>query len=171
VNQLNLLYTGHQIAARIQQLADAIDRDYSGRELMVVGVLKGASIFVADLVRQLHVPVSLDFVRVSSYGAGKAPVQRPRVTSDVEGSLREVHLLLVDDIIDTGSSALLLWRHFSNQRPASLKTCFLIDKSERRKVDFRPDYVGFELGGGFVVGYGMDHDQQYRNLPGIYLLD
>ena len=171
MSQLTLLYSRRQIATRIQRLADELNRDYAGRELLVVGVLKGAFIFVSDLVRQLHRPLVLDFVAVSSYGSGKESSQRVRITADLRQPVEGTHLLIVDDIIDTGSSALFLQRHLWNRRPASLRTCFLIDKSERRKVASQPDYVGFELSGGFVVGYGMDHAERYRNLPDIYRVD
>lgn len=171
MSRLTLLYHRDAIAARIEQLAGLLNRDYAQTELVVIGVLKGASIFVADLVRQLNIPVLLDFIGASSYGAGQDSLQRVRITSDLRAPVTGAHVLLVDDIIDTGLSAERLLRHLEQGKPASLKTCFLIDKSARRQVGYRPDYVGFELGDGFVVGYGMDHAESYRNLPDIYRLD
>lgn len=171
MNRLELLYGRAEIAARVQELADRLNRDYARTNLIVVGVLKGAAIFVADLVRGLDGPVLLDFVEASSYGSGRDSSRRVRITSHLRGSLAGAHVLMVDDILDTGFSARALSRYLGEKRPASLKTCFLIDKAARRQVDFRPDYVGFRLDEGFVVGYGMDHAERYRNLPDLYLLD
>lgn len=166
-----MLYSREQIAARVKELADTLNRDYVDRELVVVGVLKGGSIFLADLVRRLDVPLIFDFVTLSSYGSGKDPSQQVSLTTDLRVSPAGAHLLVLDDIIDTGMSAAFLCQYLEERRPASLRTCFLIDKSQRRQVEFTPDYVGFELDRGFVVAYGMDSSEKYRNLPDIYRLD
>jgi len=166
-----MLHSREQIATRVKELADTLNRDYADKELVVVGVLKGGTIFLADLVRCLDVPVIFDFVTLSSYGSAKESSQQVQLATDLRVSVAGAHVLVVDDIIDTGISVAFLCRYLKERRPASLKTCFLIDKSQRRQVDFTPDYVGFELDRGFVVGYGMDFSEKYRNLPDIYRLD
>lgn len=171
MSKLTLLYNRQQIAARVKELADAVNRDYADKELVVVGVLKGASILLTDLVRCLDLTLVFDFVTLSSYGAGKDSSEKVCMTTDLRLSVAGAHVLVVDDIIDTGLSAAFLCQHLVQQRPASLKTCFLIQKSERRQIDFTPDYVGFEVDRGFLVGYGMDYSEKYRNLPDIYRLE
>jgi hypoxanthine phosphoribosyltransferase len=171
MSKLTMLYSHEQIATRVKELADTLSRDYTDKELVVVGVLKGGAIFLADLVRRLDLPLIFDFVTLSSYGSGKDSSQQVRLTTDLHVSLEGAHLLVVDDIIDTGISAAFLCQYLEERRPASLKTCFLIDKSQRRQVEITPDYIGFKLDRGFVVGYGMDYSEKYRNLPDIYRLD
>jgi len=171
MDKLTLLYSRQQIAARVAALADVLNRDYADRELVVIGVLKGAAIFLTDLVRSLDLSLNFDFVTLSSYGSEMVSSEKVRITSDLRLQVTGAHLLVVDDIIDTGHSAAFLCGHLAEQRPASLKTCFLLDKSERRQVQLTPDYVGFELDRGFVVGYGMDYAEKYRNLPDIYRIN
>ena len=171
MGKLTILYSRQRIATRVKAIANMLNRDYADKELVVIGVLKGASIFLTDLVRCLDVSLIFDFVTLSSYGSGKDSSEKVRMTNELSLSVTGAHVLVVDDIIDTGLSAAFLCRHITERGPASLKTCFLVDKSERRQVELTPDYVGFELDRGFVVGYGMDHSERYRNLPDIYRLD
>jgi len=148
-------------------MADAIDRDADGEPLTVVAVLKGSFVFLADLLRRLKSPVTVDFVRIASYGKGVSP-GTARFTNDVEIPLRGRDVLIVDDIVDTGRTATLLKRHLLKKRPRSCRLCALLDKPSRRVVDIDPDYCGFVVPDVFVVGYGLDMNEQYRQLPGLY---
>jgi hypoxanthine phosphoribosyltransferase len=161
------LLSAEQIAARVRELAEAISADYQGRPLIVIGVLKGAWIFLADLVRQLTIPVRCDFVRVSSYGAGTVTSGEPRLSLDVSLPLAGADVLVVDDILDTGISMQWLLRHLGPMQPRSLRLLVLLDKPERRLVPIEADYVGFPIPDRFVVGYGLDCNEQFRNLPYI----
>jgi hypoxanthine phosphoribosyltransferase len=159
------LFSAEQIAARVRELADRISADYAGRTLIVVGVLKGAWVFLADLVRQLTIPVRCDFVRVSSYGAGTVSSGDPRLSLDVSLPLADAEVLVVDDILDTGISLQWLAGHLRDKQPRSLRLCVLLDKSERRVAPVEADYVGFKIPDRFVVGYGLDCNEQFRELP------
>jgi hypoxanthine phosphoribosyltransferase len=166
------LFSAEQVAERVRQLAGQINADYAGRHPLLVGVLKGAWLFMADLVRQLTIPVCCDFVRVSSYGAGTTTSGEPRLLLDVTEPVAGRHVLLVDDIIDTGISVSWLLGHLRRSEPATLKLCSLLDKPSRRRVSIQADYVGFEIPDRFVVGYGIDYAEQFRELPFIgYVTD
>ena len=160
-----------EIARRVAELAERIGRDYAGRDLVMVGVLKGAFIFLADLVRALPFPVDVDFVRLCSYGAGTTTCGEVYITKDVELSLKDRDVLIVEDIIDLGLTLDFLRKHLLSHRPRSLKICCLIDKKERREVEVPLDYVGFVLEQGFLVGYGLDCGEQSRTLPEIFVLE
>jgi hypoxanthine phosphoribosyltransferase len=160
-----------EIARRVTELAEMIRRDYAGRELVMVGVLKGAFIFLADLVRALPFPVEVDFVRLCSYGAGTTSSGEVHITKDVELPLKDRDVLIVEDIIDVGLTLDFLRHYLLSHRPRSLKICCLIDKQERREVDVPLDYVGFTVEKGFLVGYGLDCGEQSRNLPEIFVLE
>jgi hypoxanthine phosphoribosyltransferase len=164
------LFTEEDVRKQVRRLARKISRDFAGREVLLVGILKGAFIFMADLSRRLAFPVTMDFIRLASYGAGKESSGKVRITKDLETSLRGKDVLIVEDIIDTGVTLKYLFRHLKAQRPRSLKSVVLLDKPSRRKVDFQPDYVGFTIEDHFVVGYGLDFNEEYRNLSGIYVL-
>jgi hypoxanthine phosphoribosyltransferase len=159
-----------EIARRVAELAEGIGRDYAGRELVMVGVLKGVFIFMADLVRALPFPVEVDFVRLCSYGAGTATSGEVHITKDVELPLKDRDVLIVEDIVDTGLTLDFLRAHLLSHRPRSLKICCLIDKQERREMDVPLDYVGFVVEKGFLVGYGLDCGEQNRTLPEIFVL-
>jgi len=154
-----------QIARRVGELAERISADYAGEQLLVVGVLKGAWVLMADLVRQLTIPIRCDFVRVTSYGRGTVTSGEPRLLLDITESVENTHVLVVDDIVDTGISALWLMDHLREKNPASLRLCVLLDKPSRRQVEMDPDYCGFEIPDRFVIGYGLDCAEQYRELP------
>ncbi len=151
-------------------LARRISKDFSGKEVLLVGVLKGAFVFLADLARRMTVPVKIDFVRLASYGAGMCSSGRVRITKDLETPLAGKNVIIVDDIIDTGMTLRHLSLRLKARRPRSLKVVALMDKCGTRKVNFQADYVGFCIGKYFVVGYGLDFAEEYRNLRGIYIL-
>ena len=166
----HLLFAADDIAHQVQRLAGEISADYQGKNIILVGVLKGAFIFLADLVRQLTVPTELDFVRLASYGAGTKSIGKVRIIADVALNLEERNVLIVEDIVDTGLTTTFLREHLLLKKPRSLRICTLLDKTERRTTTIPLDYVGLELGKGFVVGYGLDCNEAYRNLPEIYEL-
>jgi hypoxanthine phosphoribosyltransferase len=166
-NRVDVMIASDEIAARVQQLAAQISADYAGKQPLIIGVLKGAWIFLADLVRQLTVPVRCDFVRVTSYGAGTETSGQPKLLLDVAESVAGADVLVVDDILDTGISAAWLLDHLQQKNPASVRLCVLLDKSERRRVPVSSDYVGFSIPDRFVVGYGLDCGEQFRELPFI----
>jgi len=159
------------IARRVAGLAERLGRDYTGPDLVMVGVLKGVFIFMADLVRALPFPVEVDFVRLCSYGAGTTTSGEVHITKDVEMSLQGRDVLIVEDIVDTGLTLDFLRQHLLTHQPRSLKICCLIDKRERREVDVPLDYVGFVVEKGFLVGYGLDCGEQSRTLPEIFVLE
>ena len=157
--------SAERIAGRVRELAGQISTDYAGERLLIVGVLKGAWIFMADLVRQLTIPVRCDFARVTSYGMDTETSGEPKLLLDITESVEESHVLLVDDIIDTGICLSYMMDHLRSKNPASVRLCVLLDKTVRRKVEIQPNYVGFEIPDRFVVGYGLDCGEQYRELP------
>jgi hypoxanthine phosphoribosyltransferase len=155
------------IANRVAELGQRIAADYAGRELLVVGVLTGAFIFTADLVRALDLDLEVDFIRVASYGAATCSSGRISLIKDLECRVAGRDLLLVEDIVDTGKTLVWLTTHLLARNPASLKVCALIDKRERREAAVKVDYVGFPIAEGFLVGYGLDCGGRYRQLPDL----
>ena len=168
---MELLIAEEEVQRKVDRLARRISRDFAGREILLVGILKGAFIFMADLARKMTTPVKVDFVRLASYGSGTQSSGKVKITKDLETSLRGKDVLIVDDIIDTGITLKHLFRRLRARRPHSLKTVALLDKQNRRKVNFKADYVGFTIEDHFVVGYGLDCNEEYRNLPGIYVVN
>ncbi|HQO14873.1 MAG TPA: hypoxanthine phosphoribosyltransferase [Smithellaceae bacterium] len=168
--QREIIYTHDDIKKRVRELADEISADYAGREVIVVGILKGAFIFMADLIRALSIPCRIDFVRCASYGTGSESSEKVVMTKDIEISIKDRDVLIVEDIIDTGLTLKYLVEWLKERNPRSLKVCALLDKRSRRKVAFEADYVGFTINDGFLVGYGLDFDEQYRFLPEIYVI-
>lgn len=165
-----ILVSEKEIASRVKELAGLISRDYDGKKLLVVGILKGAVIFLADLVRNLTVPVELDFMAVSSYGKASESSGVVRILKDLEHSLEGKDVLIVEDIVDTGLTLKYLKENLETRGPASLKICTLLDKPERRKVNVEVDYNGFTIPDEFVVGYGLDYQERYRNEKEIFIL-
>lgn len=159
--------SAEQLAEMVSELADRISSEYAGQDLLVVGVLKGGWVFMADLVRRLTIPVGCDFVRISSYGAGTESSGEPELLLDITETLAGRHVLVIDDIIDTGISVDWLLAHLQAKQPASLELCVLLDKPARRRVAVEPKYVGFEIPDRFVVGYGIDYAERCRELPYI----
>jgi hypoxanthine phosphoribosyltransferase len=158
------LLTVEQIKDKISDLADRISRDYADKEVLAVGILKGSFMFFADLIRALRMPVTLDFIIASSY-LRTSTTGEVKIHCDLREEIAERHVLLIDDIIDTGISLNYLRERILSKCPASLKLCVLLDKKERRIVDVPIDYVGFEIPNEYVVGYGLDYENKYRNLP------
>lgn len=168
--QKEILYKNEDIEKRVRQLARQISKDYAGRELIVIGILKGAFIFMADLIRALSIPCTIDFVRCASYGTGSASSEKVVLTKDIETSIKDRDVLIVEDIVDTGLTLKYLVEWLKERSPRSLRVCALLDKRKRRKVPFESDYVGFTMDDGFLVGYGLDFGERYRFLPDIYVI-
>jgi hypoxanthine phosphoribosyltransferase len=165
---LRCVYPQDVIAARVREIATEINRLYENEPLVVVCVLKGGFMFFSDLVKELTVGPQLDFVRLASYGSGTKTTGDVRLIKDVELSLEGKHVLVVEDVIDSGHSMDFLLKLFAVRGAASLRLAVLVDKKERREIDVTPDFVGFTLSEGFIVGYGLDCAEQYREYPGIY---
>lgn len=166
-----LLFSRADIEKRVRELAHEISCDYEGKELIVIGVLKGAFIFMADLIRHLHIACVVDFARLASYGAGSASSGKVILTKDIETSIKGRDVLIVEDIVDTGITLSFLVNWFMERGPQTLRVCVFLDKRRRRKVPFEADYVGFTIDDGFVVGYGLDFDEKARFLPDIYVIN
>jgi hypoxanthine phosphoribosyltransferase len=163
---------GDAITERIADLAQRISIDYKARDLVMIGVLKGAFIFMADLVRKIeHENLIIDFIRATSYGSSSHSSGYIRILKDIEVNIRNKDVLLVEDILDSGLTASYLLEHFKQHDPKSIKLCAFIDKKERREVALEADYVGHSVDQGFLVGYGLDYAELYRHLPGIYHLE
>jgi len=160
-----------EIAARVVELGRAITRDYAEANLVLVGVLQGAIPFIADLMRVLPLDLTVDFLRASSYGAGTTSSGTVRLVTDLSIDIADRHVLIVDDIVDTGHTLAALKRELQARGPRSVRTCVLLDKTSRRETDVTVDYVGFTIPNVFVVGYGLDYDGLYRNLPYVAALD
>ena len=163
----------HEIHAKVAELAERINNDFAGKELLVVGVLKGSFIFMADLVRKLNKPlVETAFITVSSYkGASTKSSGAVQLVCDIDKPLKDKHVLLVEDIVDTGYTINYLIKMLKVRDPESVGVCALLDKPSRRIMDFTPDYIGFSIPDKFVVGYGLDYDGMYRNLSDIKVVD
>lgn len=168
--ELTPVLTQDDIEAAVKKMAGNIAADYNGRELILIGILKGAFIFLSDLARQLPIPVKVDFLRAASYGAGTSSSGNIRLSKELEIDIRGRHVLVVEDIVDTGLTLKYLLDYLRSFGPESLKVCTLIDKHERREADVTIDYAGHTVAEGFLVGYGLDYAELYRNLPAIYHL-
>ncbi len=160
-----------EIVARVGELGRAIARDYAAANLVLVGVLQGAIPFVADLMRAVALDLTVDFVRTSSYGSGTTSSGSVRLVTDLSIDITDRHVLIVDDIVDTGHTLAALKRTLQARGPRSVRTCVLLDKTGRRETEVAIDYVGFTIPNVFVVGYGLDYDGLYRNLPYVATLD
>jgi hypoxanthine phosphoribosyltransferase len=169
--QLKILISRDEIAKAIARLASEIRSDYQGKQPLLIGVLKGSFVFMADLIRQLDLPLELDFVRLSSYGAARESSGRVRVVQGVKTSIKGRDVLVIEDIVDTGITISFLLDYLKKKKPASLKLCTLTDKPSRRRIPVPIDYRGFTVPDKFIVGYGLDLDQRFRNLPHIYALE
>lgn len=165
-----ILIAKTDIEKRVRELADTISRDYEGRELILIGILKGAFVFMADLVRQLRIPCQVDFVRLASYGTGTVSTGNIAISKDIETSIEGRDVLVVEDIVDTGLTLSALVERLKKRDPRSLKVCVFLDKKDRRKVPFEAEYVGFNIPDRFVVGYGLDFNEMYRFLPDICVI-
>jgi len=168
--QLKILLRRKAIEERVRQMGRQITSDFRGERLHLVGVLKGASIFLSDLIREIRLEVSLDFIAVASYGQSTRSSGQVRLTKDLDNSIEGLHTILVEDILDTGRTIHYLQRVISQRKPRSLHVATLLSKAGRRETEVRPDYVGFEIPNEFVVGYGLDYAERYRNLRDICIL-
>jgi hypoxanthine phosphoribosyltransferase len=165
-----LLIPRGAIENRVKELACQISSDYRERKTVLIGILNGVIFFFADLVRALTVPTQIDFVRAKSYGSGTISTRNVRFTKDVEIPLQDKSVILVEDIVDTGLTLKKIIDRIENRDPESLRVCALIEKLERREIEVPIDYCGFRVKEGFVVGYGLDYDEKYRDLPDVYVL-
>jgi hypoxanthine phosphoribosyltransferase len=156
---------------RVAELGEEISRDYAGRDLLLIGVLKGAVFFMADLMRQLTVPCEIDFMAISSYGASTDSSGVVRILKDLDINIERREVLVVEDIIDSGLTLSYLMRNLEARDPATLEVCALMTKPERREIEVPVRYVGFEIPNRFVIGYGLDFGERYRNLPYVGVLD
>lgn len=166
-DNLDILITKENIKKRVRELGEKISIDYKGKEIIAIGILKGAWIFMSDLVRNIKMPVMCDFIGVSSYGDGTVSTEKTTLISDIRIPVNGKDVLLIDDIIDTGFSINFVKEYIESKNPASIKLCVLLDKPSRRKEDIHVDYIGFTIPDRFVVGYGLDYAEKYRNLPYI----
>jgi hypoxanthine phosphoribosyltransferase len=166
-----ILVQPDELAHRVSELAEEISADYAGRNVLLIGVLKGAVFFLADLMRQLEVDCEVDFMAVSSYGSSTDSSGVVRILKDLDASIEGRHVLIVEDIVDSGLTLSYLFRMLGGRSPASLQVCALLTKPERREVDMPIRYVGFEIPNRFAIGYGLDHAERYRNLPYVAVLN
>lgn len=162
-----VLYNKQQLAQRVAQLGEQITRDYQGKDLLLVGILKGAVIFFADLMRNIDLPLNIDFMALTSYGASSTTSGVVQILKDLDKPCKDKHVLVVEDIVDTGLTLKYLTETLKLREPASVRICCLLDKPSRRKADIKADYVGFEVPDVFVIGYGLDYAEKYRNLPEV----
>lgn len=162
-----IMLTEEQIKAKVAELAEQINRDYAGKDLIVVGILKGCFVFVSDFVRHLGGDVQVHFMQVSSYGSGTESSGEIRIKKDLSVDIEGKHVLIAEDIVDSGNTLVKLLPMLNERKPASLKVCALLSKPSRRQVEYDPDYIGFEIPDKFIVGYGLDCDERFRQLPYI----
>lgn len=165
-----VLITKEQISEEVARLGRQISKDYEGKDLMLVGVLKGGSVFMSDLIRTITIPLELDFISVSSYGASTKSSGVVRLIKDVDKAVAGKDVLIVEDIVDTGLTLSYIKKMFKNRNPESVKICTAFDKPSRRKVDIVPEYKGLEIPDEYVVGYGLDYDGLLRNIPDLCVL-
>lgn len=165
-----ILFDENALQKRVEELGRQITQDYAGQELLLIGILRGAAVFMADLIRHIKIPISYDFMAVSSYGDSTRSSGVVRIQKDLNENVEGRHVLIVEDIVDTGLTLKYLLENLQSRNSASVKICCLLDKPDRRKVDVPIDYEGFSIPDLFVVGYGLDYAQRYRNLPYIGIL-
>jgi hypoxanthine phosphoribosyltransferase len=166
-----VLVSAEDVQRRVAELGEEISRDYAGRSLLLVGVLKGAVFFLSDLMRFIDIPVEVDFMAVASYGSATDSSGVVRILKDLDAAIEDRDVLIVEDIVDSGLTLQYLMRNLGSRNPRTLEVCALLTKPERRKVDLPTRYVGFEIPNRFVVGYGLDYAEQHRNLPFVAVLE
>ena len=165
-----VLFSAEELGKRVRELGKQITGEYQGKELLVIGVLKGANVFLADLIRHIELPLEIDFIAAASYGSSTESSGVVRLLKDLDYPIENRHVLLVEDLIDTGLTLHYLAENLKARQPASFQICTLLDKPERRKVSMEVDYKGFDIPDEFIVGYGIDFNQKYRNLSYIATL-
>lgn len=166
----SVLLTEEQISNRVSELAEEISSFYGDKDITVICILSGALIFTSDLIRKLSVPTRLDCLRADSYGDSTTAAQPPRISNPLKTDIKKRHVLVIDDILDTGNTLSAILGHLHQAKPASIRTCVLLDKKERRELDIQADHVGFSIPDAFAVGYGLDFAERYRTLPCIGVL-
>lgn len=169
--RLKQLFTAEEIQLTISRLANEIRRDYEGKTPLFIGVLKGSFIFLADLIRMLRMPLEIAFIRAASYGALDVSSGAVRIINDTDTGIANRDIIVVEDIVDTGLTLDVILKHLKAKKPASLKTCALIDKPHRRQMSIKIDYPGFHAKDVFLVGYGLDYNEKYRYLQDIYVME
>lgn len=165
-----VLYSQEEIWERAKKIAKQISKDYADEEVILIGTLKGAILWMSDIMKNLSIDTKIDFIVASSYGSGTTSTGIVKITKDIETNIYEKNILIIEDVVDTGTTLKFLKKHFADMKPKSIKICTLLDKPTGRKVDLEADYIGFTVGDLFIVGYGLDYDQKYRNLPYISYL-
>lgn len=166
----HILYDEATIAAKVREIGARITKDYEGKAPFLVGVLKGCFVFMSDLSKEIDLYCDIDFMAVSSYGSGTTTTGAVQIKKDLSRNIEGRDVIIIEDILDSGVTLSYLTKYLENRKPASIKICTLMDKPARRKTDIKADYVGFECPDEFVVGYGLDYDEKYRNLPFIGVL-
>ena len=165
-----ILFTEDTLHARVKEMADQINRDFEGKDVIIVGILRGSFIFMADLLRCITLPCRVDFMSVSSYGKGTTSSGKLKIAKDMAEDITNAHVIVVEDIVDSGFTLSNLLKLLKSRNPASVHLCTLLNKPDRRTVDVHVDYTGFTIPDAFVVGYGLDYAEKYRNLPYIGIL-
>ncbi len=168
--RIEVMIPEEQLLARVRELAEQISKRYAGKELKLICILKGSIFFTTELAKRITLPVKLDFMSVSSYENGTTSTGRIRIVKDLDDSIRDEHVLVVEDIVDSGRTLSFLMEMLKSRQPASLSLCTLLDKPDRRVVDVTVDYTGFQIPDEFVVGFGLDYAQKYRTLPYVGIL-
>lgn len=166
-----ILFTEEDIRRRAKEMGEEISRDYQGEELILLGTLKGSIMWMADLMKEISLDIKIDFVSASSYGSSTTTSGVVTITKDVDMDLFNKHVLIVEDIVDTGTTLNYLKEYLKERNPKTVKICTLLDKPARRVIDLKPEYIGYTIDDLFVIGYGLDYDQRYRNLPYISYLE
>ena len=166
-----VLFSQQQLEERVDQIAQEITRDYAGKEIVLISVLRGSFVFMADLCRRIDLPCTIDFMSVSSYGSGTSSTGQVQITKDLSGDISGKYILVVEDILDSGNTLSYLLKLLEQRKPASIRLCTLLDKPERRVKPVEVHYSGFTIPDAFVVGYGLDYAEHYRNLPDIGILN
>lgn len=167
---VDIMYTKTQIEEKVKELGARITNDYKNEEILLIGILKGAFIFMADLVRSIDLPLEVDFMSVSSYGMSTVSSGEVKINKDLDYSIKGKNVLIVEDIVDTGLTLNYIKGILQKREPKSVKICCLLDKPSRRKADISPEYIGFSIPDEFIVGYGLDYAEKYRNYPAVCIL-
>ncbi len=171
MDNIRVMYTEEEVEKRVREIASQISRDFEGQEIHLICILKGSIFFTAELAKRITLPVTLDFMSVSSYGAGTESTGRIKIIKDLDENIADKNVIVVEDIIDSGRTLSFLMDMLLARKPKTLSLCTLLNKPDRRVVDVKVDYVGYDIPDEFVVGYGMDYDQKYRALPYIGVVE
>lgn len=170
-NHLKLLFPPEEIQLAVNRLAHEIKRDYADKTPLLIGILKGSFIFLSDLVRVLDMPLEIDFIRAASYGDRIVSSGEVKITKDIDINIKNRDILVIEDVVDTGLTLNVILEHLKTRNPASLKLCALVDKHAQGQLPVKIDYLGFSVRDGFLVGYGLDYNEKYRYLSGIYVME